>query len=143
MVFRFSGIAHASPKNVSDAARAVIQECVIRRRIGGRASQIGEIAIVQICSNDQPVGASLPRAKKVIVGGDDQLGVLVSDPPGYRPSCAANVTTTEGSCRYIIDEMDKTVRSERFGRSIYPGVDVALPLTLRAREYYSELVLLE
>ena len=42
-------IAHASAKNVSDAARAVIQECVIRRRIGGAAVRIGEVATVQIC----------------------------------------------------------------------------------------------
>ena len=129
------GIAHASPKNVTDAARAIIQECVIRRRIGGIASQIGEIAIVQICSNDQPVGASLTRAKMVNVGGDDKLGVTVAVPLGYPPRCAANVTTPEVSCRYIMDEMYKTPKFERFGHSNWPGVDVALPLTLRAREY--------
>lgn len=37
-----SPVAHASAKNVSDAARAVIQECVVRRRIGGAADKIGE-----------------------------------------------------------------------------------------------------
>ena len=52
-------IAHASAKNVSDAARAFIQECVIRRRIGGEVQQVGEDATVQICSNGQHVSSSL------------------------------------------------------------------------------------
>ena len=34
--------ALASAKNVTEAARAIIKECVIRRRIGGTARQIGE-----------------------------------------------------------------------------------------------------
>lgn len=35
--------ALASAKNVTEAARANIQQCVIRRRIGGTARQIGEV----------------------------------------------------------------------------------------------------
>ena len=35
-------MARASAKNVTEAVRAVIQECVIRRGTGGNAQQIGK-----------------------------------------------------------------------------------------------------
>lgn len=35
-------IGKASAREVAEAARAVIQQCVIQRRIGGTASDIGE-----------------------------------------------------------------------------------------------------
>ena len=35
-------MARASARNVTEAARAIIQECVIRRRTGGHAMQIGK-----------------------------------------------------------------------------------------------------
>lgn len=127
-------IAHASAKNVSDAARAVIQECVIRRRIGGSAVQIGKVATVQTCSNGQPGSSSLSRAKKVNIGGDDKLGVTVSSQLGAKPTCTENVTTPPSSCEYIIDGMLKTSNEERFGHTGLPGLTVALPLSIRARE---------
>ncbi|KAL8847578.1 MAG: hypothetical protein Q9221_007398, partial [Calogaya cf. arnoldii] len=34
-------IGQASASNISDAARAVIRECVIKRRLGGEAVNIG------------------------------------------------------------------------------------------------------
>ena len=127
-------IAHASAKNVSDAARALIQECVIRRRIGGGAVHIGEVATVQICLNGQPVSSSLSRAKKVNIGGDNKLGVAVTRFEGFKPTCTENVTTPSSSCKYILDDMYKTRDYERFGKAGMPGLNVALPLTLRARE---------
>ena len=95
-------IGHASAMNVSDAARAVLQECVIRRRIGGAAIRIG---------------------------GDNRI-VAIMMKSDARAQCVGTVTTPPSSCRYIIDEMDKTLTKERFGRT--GQVDVALPLTLRA-----------
>ena len=127
-------IAHASAKNVSDAARAVIQECVIKRRLGGFGAQIGEVASIQICSNGQPVSSSLSRAKKVNIGGDDKLAVAVTSYGGAKPTCKENVTAPTSSCDYIMDGMLKTLDSQRFGRAGLPGLTVATPLVLRARE---------
>ena len=127
-------IAHASAKNVSDAARALIQECVIRRRIGGSVKQIGEVATVQICSNGQPVSSSLSRAKKVNIGGDDKLAVAVTHARGVKPTCTENVTTPPSSCKYIMDDMYKIRDNELFGHAGSGKISVALPLTLRARE---------
>ena len=95
-------IGHASAMNVSDAARAILQECVIRRRIGG--SVVG-------------------------IGGDNRVAVIMAQSHA-QAQCVGTVTTPPSSCRYIMDEMDKTVTNERFGRT--GRVDVALPLTLRA-----------
>ena len=119
---------------MSDAAKAIIQECVIRRRIGGSAVQIGEAATVQIRSNEQPVRSSMSQAKKVNTGGDNKLLVAVSAFQGLEPTCTGTVTTPVGSCGYIMDNMYKTFSTERFGRARLPGLKVALPLTLRARE---------
>ena len=107
------GIAgHASAMNVSDAARAILQECVIKRRIGGFATRIG---------------------------GDNHVQVMMRD-SGLRPTCAGTgtATTPPSSCSYIMDEMDKTLTTERFGRT--GAIDVALPLTLRAPDGKCQVV---
>lgn len=36
-------LARASARNVTEAARAIIRECVIRRRVGGLAAYIGRV----------------------------------------------------------------------------------------------------
>ena len=106
-------IGHASAMNVSDAARAILQECVVRRRIGGAATRIG---------------------------GDNRVGVAMSRSV-QQPTCAGTgtATTPPSSCRYIMDEMDKTVTKERFGRT--GAVDFALPLTLRAPDGKCQVVI--
>ena len=101
---------HASAMNVSDAARAVLQECVIRRRIGGAAGRIG---------------------------GDNGVGVVMRSSE-TQPTCAGTATTPPSSCRYIIDDMDKSTTQERFGRM--GAVDIALPLTLRAPDGKCQVV---
>ncbi|KAM0796632.1 hypothetical protein BDR22DRAFT_893139 [Usnea florida] len=105
---------HASAMNVSDAARAILQECVIRRRLGGFA----------------------PR-----IGGDNRVGVTLLK-PSVQPTCAGTgtATTPPSSCRYIMDEMDKTAYlGDRFGRT--GAVDFALPLTLRAPDGKCQVVI--
>ena len=104
---------HASAMNVSDAARAILHDCVIRRRLGGLAFQIG---------------------------GDNRVGVVLTQPP-VQPTCAGTgtATTPPSSCRYIMDEMDKTHVKERFGRT--GAVDFALPLTLRAPDGKCQVVI--
>ena len=67
------------------------------------------------------------------IGGDDKLGVVVRS-FGPQATCTGPVSTPPSSCRYIIDEMYKTFVDERFGRPRFPELDVALPLTLRARK---------
>ena len=103
---------HASAMNVSDAARAILQECVIKRRIGGAATRLG---------------------------GDNRVGVTMRK-TNTRPTCdgTGTATTPPSSCRYIMDEMDKSVTNERFGRS--GEVDFALPLTLRAPDGKCQVV---
>lgn len=103
---------HASAMNVSDAARAILQACVIRRRIGGAATR---------------------------VGSDNRVTVSIQG-TGLQPECAGagTATTPPSSCRYIMDEMDKTRTLERFGRT--GAVDVALPLTLRAPDGKCQVV---
>ncbi|KAL8716699.1 MAG: hypothetical protein Q9225_005997, partial [Loekoesia sp. 1 TL-2023] len=96
-------VAHASALNITEAARSIIQGCVIRRRLGGAAHQIG---------------------------GDNKLAVMVL--ANNRPiQCTEAIQATTRSCQYILDEMDKDLRTERFGRGD-PQITVALPLTLRA-----------
>ncbi|KAM0794012.1 hypothetical protein BDR22DRAFT_877166 [Usnea florida] len=107
-------IAHASAKNVSDAARAVIQECVIRRRIGGLGFQIG---------------------------GDDNLAVAVGTLANLNATCTDTVTTPQSSCWYIMDGMYKTHGQERFGHARLRGLTVALPLTLRAPDGKCQVVI--
>ena len=105
-------VGHASAMNVSDAARAILQECVIRRRIGGFATGIG---------------------------GDNRVSVAMTK-SNVQPTCAGTgtATTPPSSCRYIMDEMDKTMTVERFGRT--GAIDVALPLTLRAPDGKCQVV---
>ena len=105
-------IGHASAMNVSDAARVILQECVIRRKIGGAAREIG---------------------------GDNRVGVMMRR-SNVQPTCAGTgtATTPPSSCRYILDEMDKTATNERFGRT--GAVDFALPLTLRAPDGKCQVV---
>ena len=104
-------VGHASAMNVSDAARAILQQCVIRRRVGGYATQIG---------------------------GDNHVGVWMAK-LNRQVTCAGPVNTPASSCRYIINEMDKTPVPERFGRS--GQLDVALPLTLRAPDGKCQVVI--
>ena len=106
-----TAIGHASAMNVSDAARAVLQQCVIRRRIGGFAEQIG---------------------------GDNRVGVFLSLVDRH-VTCTGPVNTPPSSCRYIMNEMDKNTDLERFGRR--GQVDVALPLTLRAPDGKCQVVI--
>ena len=106
-----TAVGHASAMNVSDAARAILQQCVIRRRIGGIAEQIG---------------------------GDNRVGVFMTTLE-RQVTCAGPVNTPPSSCRYIMNEMDKTVVPERFGRT--GQLDVALPLTLRAPDGKCQVVI--
>ncbi|KAL8784901.1 MAG: hypothetical protein Q9213_003714 [Squamulea squamosa] len=102
-------IAHASAFNVSEAARAVIQHCVISRRIGGIANNIG---------------------------GDNKLLVAVQNTHNkYQATCDAPIEASSRQCQYILDEMPKSLKQEVFGRPL-PGffepLDVALPFPLRS-----------
>ena len=50
-------------------------------------------------------------------------------------TCVRPVSTPEDSCGYIMDEMYKTKKDEVFGTATPTSpVDVALPLTLKARK---------
>lgn len=42
-------VAHASADNVTEAARAIIVRCVLRRRIGGVAMNIGTLPLEYFC----------------------------------------------------------------------------------------------
>ncbi|KAI4238172.1 MAG: hypothetical protein LQ349_001282 [Xanthoria aureola] len=98
-------VARASADNVSDAARAVIVRCVLSRRIGGVALNIG---------------------------GDNSLQVQVKDikTPAY--DCTNSIRSTAVSCRYILDDMLRTETVERMGRAPDREVAVSLPIVLRA-----------
>ena len=105
-------MARASAANVSEAGRAIIQECVIKRRIGGQASNIG---------------------------GDNKLLVRMG---AFKPTvtCGETVNTPPSSCRYIIDRLLKTIKLEIFGRGA-GRLDVSLPLTLRAPDGKCQFVI--
>ncbi|KAI4112061.1 MAG: hypothetical protein LQ339_000068 [Xanthoria mediterranea] len=98
-------VARASADNVSDAARAVIIRCVLSRRIGGVA---------------------------INIGGDNSLQVQVKDfkTPAY--DCTNSIRSTAVSCRYILDDMLRTETVERMGRVPDREVTVSLPIVLRA-----------
>ena len=68
------------------------------------------------------------------IGSDEKLAVAVRHAGRVKPTCTENVTTPPSSCRYIMDDMYKTINHEQFGRPGLPRLNVALPLTLRARE---------
>ncbi|KAL8837002.1 MAG: hypothetical protein Q9170_002691 [Blastenia crenularia] len=104
----FHTLAFASAFNVSEAARAVIIGCVIPRRIGGYAMNIG---------------------------GDNRLRVGIKKSP-LRAQCGSPIRATPQSCHYILDEMNKSAQRLIFGRPGSSGqLDVALPLTLRSRQF--------
>ncbi|KAL8934688.1 MAG: hypothetical protein Q9211_005100 [Gyalolechia sp. 1 TL-2023] len=105
-------IGHASAWNVTEAARAVIQSCVIRRRIGGVAHYIG---------------------------GDNRLGVRVMG-NGHHAQCSEAIQATPRSCQYILDEMYSDKRLEIFGKG-QRRVSVSLPLTLRAPDGLCQVVI--
>ena len=87
------------------------------------------------CSDEQLVSCLLSRADEMNAGGDNKLGVAIAL---FKPqvTCAGTVTTPLSSCRYIMDEMYRNLREERFGRPTDRLIDVALPLTLQARKRF-------
>ncbi|KAL8874837.1 MAG: hypothetical protein Q9198_006725 [Flavoplaca austrocitrina] len=95
----------ASSLNISQAAHAVIMNCVIPRRLGGWAQNIG---------------------------GDNKVGVLIKGSTTQAQCGVPVARATERSCGYILDDMIKTADREDFGRPGYGPITIALPLTLRS-----------
>ncbi|KAL8947458.1 MAG: hypothetical protein Q9222_006262 [Ikaeria aurantiellina] len=109
-------IAHASAFNVSEAARKIIQMCVIPRRLGGIARNIG---------------------------GDNRLTASVRKNNQPHPQCTSPIRATTGSCAYILDEMKKEWTDEEFAPASMrtPVTTVALPLTLRSPDGMCQMVI--
>ncbi|KAL8934716.1 MAG: hypothetical protein Q9216_005766 [Gyalolechia sp. 2 TL-2023] len=105
-------VAQASSWNVTEAARAVIQACVIRRRLGGYAQYIG---------------------------GDNRLNVRVLGNTRHA-QCSKGIQSTPRSCQYILDDMYKDRRLEVFGKGHWQ-ITVALPLTLRAPDGLCQVII--
>lgn len=134
-------IAHASAKNISDAARAIIVQCVIPRRIGGIAKFIGEVAFLGrsgVSCHD--IALDLLNGTEALEinvhsGGDNKLPVIVAAQTAP-VSCGNDISATPESCRYILDEMEKTIATERFGhfQSGQQSLTVATPITRRSRK---------
>ena len=83
--------------------------------------------------------SSLSDCAKMLAGGDNKIGAAVAI---FKPqvTCSGTMTAPPSSCRYIMDEMLKVVSNENYGRATDPSIDVALPLTLRARKTLRNLV---
>ncbi|KAL9628482.1 MAG: hypothetical protein Q9204_005860 [Flavoplaca sp. TL-2023a] len=91
-----SNVPHgqASALNISQAAHAIIMNCVIPRRLGGWAGNIG---------------------------GDDRVGVLIQASK-TQAQCGAPVSrASERSCGYILGDMIKSADGEDFGRPGLPS----------------------
>ncbi len=52
-------VAHGSAHNVTEGARAVIQQCVMRRGIGGSARKIGKNVLIERSHNNVTLCACL------------------------------------------------------------------------------------
>ena len=77
------------------------------------------------------------RADRECAGGDNNLVPSIA-PFTPNVNCAGTVSTTEESCRYIAEEMLKSNKVMVFGTpDVLQPVDVALPLTLKARKHFS------
>lgn len=127
-------LAHASAREVTEAARAVMRDCVIARRIGGTARMIGEFTFVR--ERDRERESRNERLTKLHkTGGDDRLVVNVA---GFDPrvTCYTAMSAPIESCQYIMQEMLKTEYRETFGHAPNPSIRVALPLTLKARKSF-------
>ncbi|KAI4221016.1 MAG: hypothetical protein L6R36_007194 [Xanthoria steineri] len=107
-------IGHASAFNISEAARAVIRQCVIPRRVGGQAKNIG---------------------------GNNKLSVQIAGNGRNLAECGQPIRATPRSCGYILNEMRKDSGQEAFGRPGSPQLTVALPLTLRSPDGLCQVVL--
>ncbi|KAI4220258.1 MAG: hypothetical protein LQ349_008137 [Xanthoria aureola] len=107
-------IGHASAFNISEAARAVIKQCVIPRRVGGQATNIG---------------------------GDNKVSVQIAGNGRNLAECGQPIRATPRSCGYILNEMRKDSGQEAFGRPGSPQLTVALPLTLRSPDGLCQMVL--
>ncbi|KAL8836590.1 MAG: hypothetical protein Q9176_006227 [Flavoplaca citrina] len=84
----------ASSFNISQAAHAVIMNCVIPRRLGGWVQNIG---------------------------GDNKVAVLVKGSTTQAQCGAPVARATERSCGYILDDMIKSADGEDFGRPGSPS----------------------
>lgn len=89
------------------------------------------IALIQKCAAGTPSKGGVAKD----IGGDNKLGLLLT---GYRPQvqCFGRVSQTplfRKSCQDILDTMDVTEVSQKFGPLTDPGgVDVTLPVSLKA-----------
>ncbi|KAL8884617.1 MAG: hypothetical protein Q9215_007382 [Flavoplaca cf. flavocitrina] len=88
----------ASSFNISQAAHAVIMNCVIPRRLGGWVQNI-----------------------VTSLGGDNKVAVLVKGSTTQAQCGAPVARATERSCGYILDDMIKSADGEDFGRPGSPG----------------------
>ena len=87
----------------------------------------------------QPASRHWSQANRDCIGGDNKLAVGVTGRQNGAV-CTGTVSTTEVSCGYIMDEMLKTKTDETFGRAGRSRhIQVALPLTLRARKQDFEI----
>ncbi|KAL2039685.1 hypothetical protein N7G274_007544 [Stereocaulon virgatum] len=100
-------IAHASSLNVTQAAHAIYNKCVVEKSgIGGKAYDIG---------------------------GDNMLQVVMSS---FNPhvECLGAMTAPLSSCRVLVQQMRKDYVPEKFGRPWDITINYALPLILTARK---------
>ncbi|KAL8881104.1 MAG: hypothetical protein Q9198_001623 [Flavoplaca austrocitrina] len=127
-------VGHASARNVSQAALAIIRTCVVPRRVGGEARNIGKrhtLAHAMLVTES----GFFDRLTQLRVGGDNRVEVLVTANRERLANCGQPIRAGPRSCEYILDRMDKSQGIEKFGRSLNPTAQltVSLPLTLRSR----------
>lgn len=117
-------LGQASSLNISQAAHAVIMNCVIPRRLGGWAQNIG-----MYLSPHRNIEFWRPKRSRVTsLGGDNKVTVLIKGSTTLQAQCGAPVArATERSCGYILDDMVKTADREDFGRPGYGPITVRTP----------------
>lgn len=78
------------------------------------------------------ISLTVPKRFEINVhsGGDNKLAVILAAQTAP-VSCGNDISATPESCRYILDEMEKTMATERFGhfQSRPQKLTVATPIT--------------